>query len=430
MRQLLNELDDMTQLEAGTLDLWTQPTRVEHLLEQAREAHSQEGNGKHRIEVAPARGLPKVTADAPRVCQVLRNLIDQASGYPSWPSVIRLSASPEDAFVKISVETTKPGGPTVNPLRDMDNAAAWSGNESDQMSLEVCKGIVEAHGGSLSAERDDSGHAVRFSFTVPLASQEESSPETGEVRPTARSGKSAPGQARILVVDDDLESRRCIERILTEAGFRPVVTSSADDAELMVETEHPHLVLTDLTLSWTNGLELMQRIGRSSDAPVIIMSEHNTAPSMDQAFKLGAADYIAKPNIPAELASRIRAALRRQGETNGEENQKTFTLGRLTINHAQRIVSIDGRPVKLTATEYRLLSELSTSAGQVLSHDQLLRRAWGSLYSGDPRIVRTYIKTLRQKLGDDANKPDYIVTEPGFGYRMQRPEDEPGPAGA
>ena len=116
MRQLLNELDDMTQLEAGTLDLRTQPTRVEHLLEQAREAHSQEGNGKHRIEVAPARGLPKVTADAPRVCQVLRNLIDQASEYPSWPSVIRLSASPEDTFVKISVETMKPGGPTVNPL--------------------------------------------------------------------------------------------------------------------------------------------------------------------------------------------------------------------------------------------------------------------------------------------------------------------------
>ena len=206
------------------------------------------------------------------------------------------------------------------------------------------------------------------------------------------------------------------------------MTGNHDEMERLIEVEDPHLVMVEPMLPWSEGLNLMEQIRRISDAPVIFVSGHGGIQVMEQAFERGASDYIVKPFTQTELIARVGAALRsRQAPVFGEYSEP-FVTGDLTIDYAKHLVTVAGRQVRLSATEYRLLFELSTASGRVLTYEQLLRRAWGPLYSTDARIVHTYIKQLRSKLGDDARNPTYIFTDPRVGYHMASPRQPVGPA--
>ena len=143
---------------------------------------------------------------------------------------------------------------------------------------------------------------------------------------------------------------------------------------------------------------------------------------MARAFDMGADDYVVKPFAPTELAARIRAALRRREAKDRTERSEPYVLGYLAIDYPERGVTLAGRPVDLTATEYDVLFELSVNAGSVLDHAHLLRKVWGPGNSGDARLVRTIVRRLRRKLGDDADNPTYIFTVPRVGYRMPKSE--------
>ena len=235
--------------------------------------------------------------------------------------------------------------------------------------------------------------------------------------PSPRQGPSS-AQPRVIVIDPDPVSRTNITTKLMEAGFTTVTTGTPDGIKHLVAAERPHIFLVDLTHIWAAGLEIIQRIGRITGAPVIFILDPNTGPDMDSVFELGAADCILKPFTRQELAGRIRAALRPRRDPVQPDSPEPLILGELTVDYAERTASLSGTQVKLTATEFNLLSELSTNAGRTLTHEHLLRAVWGSLYQGDVRVVRTYIKSLRRKLGDDVRHPNYIFTEPGVGYRM------------
>ena len=428
MRHMINDLVDLTEIETGTLSVNPEPTDVEDLAEQARDACACQDRALD-IEVELASDLPRVKADRRRISQVLVNFIVGASKHSQS---VRLKASLDDPYVAFTVEgmgVEIPADHSSFPFnRALRSGGGDIGNEQWTSSLNavICRGIVEAHGGRMSTEVGGPRQGARFWFTIPTVDENEYSTDNQSVAGIDRSRTPGRGQARVLVVGGDYDGRRYIRSVLSSAGFIPVVTDARDKIERLIETEKPHAVLIEAMLSWADWAELMERISRTTDAPVIFVSGHSGSENIERAFELGAADYLAKPFTPTELVARTNAAMRRQRSPTENAPSKQFQLADLTIDFVQRRVTLAGNPVDLTATEYKLLYEFSTAAGQVLTYEQLLRRVWGPLYSTDERIVHTYIKQLRNKLEDDARQPSYIITVPRVGYHMAKPTaDQP-----
>ena len=423
MRGLISDLLDVTRIEAGKMSVAPEPTVVAALVDEAREAFLR-GGARNSVEVDLAPDLPRIGADRQRLAQVLTNLLSNASKNSPDQSAIRVSASVEDVYVAISVSDKGRGVPAerlphlFRKYSRIDSKDQGRHLAGEGLGLAICKGIVEAHGGRIRAESGGQGLGTRFTFTVPAVAEASNAPATGLGPLPADSGWAPRGRARILAVDDEPQVLRLVRNTLSDAGYTPIVTGDPDEVLHLIEQEKPHLVLLDMVLPGTDGIELMKRISEMTDAPVIFLTGRGGDQIVERAFAAGAADYIVKPFSPTELAARIEAVLRRRTASDRSRTHEPYALGDLTINYAERRVTVAGCPVQLTATEYKLLFELSANAGQVLTQDQLLRRIWGPDYSGDSRLLRSFVKKLRRKLNDDANSPRYIFTEPRVGYRM------------
>ena len=182
-----------------------------------------------------------------------------------------------------------------------------------------------------------------------------------------------------------------------------------------------HLVLLDLMLPGTDGIELMNDIRSQAPVPVIFLSAYGQDQVIARAFQMGAADYVVKPFSPTELAARIQAVLRRQDVPHGYDVPRSpYLMDDLRIDYALRSVTLAGEPVELTDTEYRVLVELSANAGRIMTHELLVERVWGSDKPRSSGPVRAIVKRLRQKLADDAENPAYIFTKRRVGYWMAK----------
>ena len=413
MRGLIANLLDAGSIEAGTLTVTPEPTGVASLVDRARTTFLS-GGSRHSVLVDLPPGLPPAMADRERIAQVLNNLFSNAARHAPSGSPIRVEAACDGAHVAISVSDEGRGIPPEQLPRLFRKRTGPGGGTG--LGLAISKGIVEAHGGRIHAESAGPGCGARFTFTLPAAAD--------EAAPLHAGGPERPAPSerrRVLVLDDDPLMLRFARDALAAAGWTALPTGDPTELGHLIEAERPDLVLLDLVLPGTDGIDLMKRIPELAELPVIFISGYGNDETVARALELGAADYIVKPFSPTELVARIRAALRRR------DRPRAFALGELRIRYDQRRVTVAGREVELTATEYDLLSVLSRNAGRVLTHDRLLRAVWDRRGADDPGPVRTYVKKLRHKLGDDAASPAYILAERGVGYRMPEPESGGGP---
>ncbi|MCL4370939.1 MAG: response regulator transcription factor [Chloroflexi bacterium] len=225
----------------------------------------------------------------------------------------------------------------------------------------------------------------------------------------------------VLVVDDEPRYVRLLRANLESLGYRVVAADSGVSAVQRAEAEDPDLIVLDLMLPDLDGYEVCRQIREFSTVPIIMVTARRQQTDKVRGLDLGADDYLTKPFDAEELLARIRAQLRRSGLRRQPNLQPPFALGELTVDFAQHRVSILGREVSLSPTEYRLLFHLASNAGRVLVQEELLRLAWGAEYADEPDVLRVYIRRLRRKIEEDPSAPRYIVTKPGIGYLMPSP---------
>ena len=413
MDGLVRDLLDAGRIGTGALAVDPAPAEIADLVERARTAFADAG-GPHDVAVDLAPDLPPAMADARRIVQVLDNLLANAARHSPLSSPIRVSAESAAGQVSVSVSDEGAGmAPERLARLFRRHAGAPAGTG---LGLIVCKGLVEAHGGRIRAESPGPGRGTTVTFTLPVAAEAGSG---GDARP-ARA--AAPEGTSILVVDGDPRALRYARDALAASGYVPVVTGEPAELPRLLKSEAPALVLLDLALPG-GGIELMRGVPELADLPVILVSAYGRDEAVMKALEAGACDYIVKPFSPTELAARVATALRRR------HGPEPFRLRGLAIDYGLRRVSVDGRPVRLTAIEYELLRALSTGAGRLTTYDTLLRRVWGETDASNRQAVRSAVKTLRRKLGDDAARPTYILSERGLGYRMAHPDD-PDPSTA
>jgi two-component system, OmpR family, KDP operon response regulator KdpE len=223
---------------------------------------------------------------------------------------------------------------------------------------------------------------------------------------------------RILVVDDEPPIRKLLRMGLTAQGYE-VIDASNGKAALELLARKPHLVILDLGLPDVDGLDLLRQLRQREEAlPIVVLSSRGDEAGKVAALDLGADDYVTKPFGMDELLARMRAALRHQLQVHGE--RPIFQVGDLSVDLVRRHVKVEDQEIKLSPKEYDLLRLLVQHAGKVLTHKFLLRELWDE--PTDTQYLRVYVRQLRRKIEKDPERPQYLLTETGIGYRLRAPE--------
>jgi two-component system, OmpR family, response regulator VicR len=232
---------------------------------------------------------------------------------------------------------------------------------------------------------------------------------------------------RLLVVDDDHDLVELLTFALTRAGFEVCAAHDSPTALRLIEEQEPALAVLDVSLGAWDGFELLQEVRRRSAIPVIMLTGHTAEEEKVRALDLGADDYITKPFSHRELVARIRANLRRvdAGAPAAPTHETELRVGPVTLNVAEHGATLDGAPLSLTVTEFRLLHYLMANAGRVATTGAVLRHVWGYDDPSGSDLVRVTTYRLRRKLGDDAASPRLLHTVPGVGLLLKAAEDEP-----
>jgi two-component system KDP operon response regulator KdpE len=223
-------------------------------------------------------------------------------------------------------------------------------------------------------------------------------------------------ELRVLVVDDEPAIRRFLRVSLTAHGYKVFEAATGQEALSAVMTHRPDMVILDLGLPDMGGVDVTRMLREWTPIPIIILSVREREADKVTALDAGADDYLTKPFGMGELLARMRVAARRVAQSTVEP---IFTTGNLMVDLAHHLVTIAGREVQLTPTEYDLLRVLVNHAGKVLTHHQLLREVWGMGYEQETHMLRVNISNLRRKIEPDPARPQYVLTEPGVGYRLR-----------
>jgi len=223
---------------------------------------------------------------------------------------------------------------------------------------------------------------------------------------------------RILVVDDEKPLREFVARNLSVRGYDVTKAANGIEALAIFQTQPLDLIILDLMMPHMDGLELTQRIRRTSTVPIIVLSALDDEQDKVTALDLGADDYLTKPFGVDELLARVRGLLRRARWQRAETPPTSLRVGDIEMQVEQGIVTVKGQPVKLTRTEFDLLHYFMQNVGKVLSHRRILQQVWGPEYGSEVEYLRVYVARLRRKVEEDPAHPRHIITEHGIGYRI------------
>jgi two-component system KDP operon response regulator KdpE len=219
----------------------------------------------------------------------------------------------------------------------------------------------------------------------------------------------------ILIIDDEVPIRRLLEITLASEGFKISEAASGKEGLVAAATHTPALIILDLGLPDSDGLEILKKLREWYLKPIIILSARNAEDDIITALDSGANDYLPKPFRTGELLARIRVALRQPVES---QNIPILVFGALSIDLVNHVARKNEEIIRLTSTEFSLLSLLARNSGRVLTHQSILKEIWGFSYIGQTQILRVFVAQLRKKIEDDPGKPKLLITESGIGYRF------------
>lgn len=222
-------------------------------------------------------------------------------------------------------------------------------------------------------------------------------------------------QPPVLIIDDEAQMRRLLQINLEAAGYKVHVASSGKEGVQQAAMARPEIVILDLGLPDEDGIEVLKKIREWSTIPVLVLSVRASEQDIVSALDAGADDYLTKPFRTGELLARVRTALRHRQFT---EQGGVFVTGILSVDLVARVVKRKGEIVKLTPTEYSLLSLFVRNAGKVLTHQYILQQVWGPTFQEESQYSRVYVGQLRKKLEEDPSNPQLLLTESGIGYRL------------
>jgi two-component system KDP operon response regulator KdpE len=223
-------------------------------------------------------------------------------------------------------------------------------------------------------------------------------------------------KTKVLIVDDEQAIRRFLRTALSAHGYDVLEAVTGEDAILQAINARPDLIILDLGLPGISGIEVTRRIREWAQTPIIVLSVLNQDTDKIEALDAGADDYLTKPFSVGELTARLRVAMRHARQ---EEPELIFVSGKLRVDLAARLVTLDNEEVQLTPTEYDLLRVLIQYAGRVLTHQQLLKEVRGAGFQTETHLLRVHMSNLRRKIEADPSNPQHILTEPGVGYRLR-----------
>ena len=411
LNRFIANLLDMTKLESGAIVPNAAPHDIGEIVGSALR-RAGKILARHRVELELASELPMVDVDAVLFEQVLFNVLDNAAKY-----------SPEGTTIRIR-KLARPGRRLLAGLGRRQRHSARGPGAHLRQVLSGGKrrpGPGRHRAGAGDLPRLHRGHAWDHRRGQPHRSHrccvrdQDAGPARG--RAVGYRGMSA-APLKILVVDDEPPIRKLLRMGLSTQGYE-VLEAPNGKASLELLAQNPDLIILDLGLPDIQGLDLLRMIrARNEGVPIVVLSSRGDEVGKVQALDLGADDYITKPFGMDELLARLRAALRHQLQAHGE--RPIFHAGDLSVDLVRRIVKVGDKEVKLSPKEYDLLRVLVQHAGKVLTHRFLLGELWDDLT--DAQYLRVYVRQLRQKLEADPERPHYILTETGIGYRLRAPD--------
>ncbi|HZO75664.1 MAG TPA: ATP-binding protein [Ktedonobacteraceae bacterium] len=429
---ILNTLLDVWRLDAGTQPLHLSQVHLPELLQQLVVRWQRQASG-HRFLLTLSSQSPMICCDAVRIEQALNHLLNNAVMYShsGKPIKIQLETNDVEACISVADEGIGIAPEHIDRIFDrfyriqqQDDRPRGSG-----LGLASARSTIEAHGGRIWVDSPGPGQGAIFYFTLPYTARTSAPAQVqtmdvlpGESQSIARSPLfKQDRRLRVLLGESDGRLMRYLRANLEERQYRVQAVSHGVQFLRQLDLEEPDIILLSTRLSDMSGVELLQRLREFSQTPVIMLSDDCDEDERVHFFDLGSDDLVIKPFSMKELLARVRALLRRRSPaTEQATGQSIFTSGDLVIDYAQHLVSVEGRPVQLSRTEYKLLSLLAQHVGMVVTHELLLEKVWGPEYNRDIDFIWVYISRLRRKVEADSRHPKYILTIPDVGYKLAK----------